>query len=196
MVDALWQAGYDARIVLPPNHHADFNPTWFNWEVKVEKGYDSITEKDILIIHEEALWTFYAIKSKGCKHIIFNQGAYWSLVNNLGYLTTRDIYSSALGVLTNSLNTADLVRKLFGNLKIFNLRLGIDDYFKPEKKDNRICYMPRKNNETAELIAQYTRDKFKNWEVYSIDGLSNKNVANILSTSKIFFSFFLEVIGN
>lgn len=190
LVKVLCDAGYDARIILPPSYDAEhFNPKWFEWDINIERSYNIVTKDDILIIHEEALWAFSALKAKECKHIIFNQGAYWSLVNRLGYNETKHIYQTALGVITNSLNTTELVRKLFGNLKIFTLRLGIDEYFKPGKKLNRICYMPRKNNETAELIAQYTRDKFKDWEVYSIDGLSNKDVANVFSTSKIFFSF-------
>lgn len=187
IVSTLVENGINSKILIPGGN---FNPSWFYHNVQIENNANALTPNDYVLLHEETLWVFEQIKSIGCRYGILNQGAHWSLTNYLGYEKTKQIYLQAEDVLVNSYNTGELVNRLFGRSDYKKITLGIDDCFSPDKnKENRICFMPRRNSETAELISQYVKGKYRDWEMFSIEGMSYKDVALILNKSKLFLSF-------
>lgn len=187
IVSTLNEIGLGAKILIPGGH---FNPTWFYHKVQIENNIDAVTSNDYVILHEETLWVFKRIKTKGCKYSILNQGAHWSLTNYLGYEETKQIYLNAEDVLVNSYSTGEIVNRLFGISNYKKITLSVDNIFSPsDAKENRICFMPRRNSETAELISQYVKGKYKDWEMFSVDGMSYNDVAQILNKSKLFLSF-------
>lgn len=188
IVKTLNKAGLNSSLLI---NGGDYAPRWFaENNVPIESDIEKVTENDVVVFHEETLWAFERIKLSGCKHIILNQGAHWSLVNFLGYERTRLVYENSLGVLVNSDYTGKLVRQLFGtNFKTRRFHIGIDSYFVPREKQNIITYMPRRNSETAQCIVQYVQGKHPNWEVKPLDDMSHDQVAIAMGESKIFMSF-------
>jgi hypothetical protein len=169
----------------------EYSPQWFSENnIPIESDIYKVTENDVVVFHEEALWAFERIKLSNCKHIILNQGAHWSLTNYLGYERTKQIYENSLGVIANSDYTMKLVRRLFGhNFLLKRFHIGIEPYFTPGNKQNVITYMPRRNSETAECIVQYVQGKHKQWTCLALDNMSHEHVANALASSKLFLSF-------
>jgi hypothetical protein len=196
LVKCLKRSGINSKILIP-NGAAPYKVTWFDYDdVEIVNDFSVIKKEDIIVLHEETLWVFESlVKKYECKHVIFNQGAHWSLTNYLGYFNTKKIYEEAEFVLVNSDHTRKLVQTLFGDDVVqFQVRLGVEKYFSPAAhKENRICYMPRVNrempSETAECIVQYVKDVHSDWELFPIKNMNHKSVAEILSTSKIFLSF-------
>jgi len=188
IVNLLNKSNWKSKILIP---NGEYKINWLDYEVEIENNPDKVTSQDIMVFHEETLWMFDKIVGRtGCKYIILNQGAHWSLTNYLGYNRTKEIYQNALGVLVNSVHTGLLVDRLFGQLKQYRFHIGIPEYFKPsQQKANTIAYMPRRNSETAECIAQYVKDVHSNWSVIAINDMHQKQVADVLSLSKIFLSF-------
>lgn len=188
IVDTLNKNGLKSKLLIPGG---EFNPEWFNHSIEIENVFENVTKDDCVIFHEETLWAFdRIIDYSKCKYGILNQGAHWSLTNYLGYQRTYEIYQNASFILVNSNYTGNLVSKLFNRWDYHKFTLPVDDCFVPSNtKQNRICYMPRRNSETAELIAQYVKGKFNDWEVYAIDGINYTQVAQVLGSSKIFLSF-------
>jgi len=188
IVSTLNNNGIKSKLLIPGG---EFNPDWFTHNIEVENNFEKVMSKDMVLFHEETLWAFDRIvASSNCSYSILNQGAHWSLTNYLGYERTFDIYQKAKLILVNSNYTGNLVSKLFKRWDFFKFTLSVDEVFVPSNnKLNRICYMPRRNSETAEMIAQYTKGKFKDWEVYAIDGINYNQVAHVLGSSKLFLSF-------
>jgi len=187
IVSTLSQAGIQSKILIPGG---EFNPTWFSHSIEVENNIDAVRPTDYVLLHEETLWVYKRIKARGCKYGILNQGAHWSLTNYLGYEETKKIYQQASHVLVNSFYTGELVKRLFNVENCIKITLGVDSIFDPSStKENRICFMPRRNSETAELVSQYVKGKYKDWKMFSIEKMNYKDVATILNTSKLFLSF-------
>lgn len=186
IVKTLSENGITSKLLIPGGN---FNVDWFDNEIEIENNGDNLQKNDIVILHEETLWAWDKIAAKNCKIAILNQGAHWSLTNYLGYEKTKEIYKKALFVAVNSYYTKELADRLF-DINSTVITLPVDNnLFKPSSKQNRISYMPRRNSETAECIAQYVKGKHTDWEVYAIDNLKHRDVALVLSTSKIFLSF-------
>lgn len=190
MATVLNSIGIKAKMLVPESR-VNVNITWFEHNIEIISGFDCVTKDDIVLLPEETLWSFYQlVAAKGCRYIVVNQGAYWTLVNRLGYDLTKEIYHNALGVYVNSEYTGYLVKRLFGDVNIYRFSVPIEPFFKPaEEKENIICYMPRKNIETAECIAQYVSGFHKDWTVIPINGISNQEVAQVFNRAKIFLSF-------
>ena len=188
IVRTLNQLGYQSKLLI---NGGEYSPQWFqSSNIEIENNIDNVTQNDVVVFHEETLWVYDRIKASGCKHIILNQGAHWSLTNYLGYERTKQIYYSSSGIFANSTYTQNLINKLFGNdLNVERFHIPIDSSFKPGTKTNTICYMPRRNSETAECIAQYVKGKYPQWQCVAIDNMSHEQVANVFSSAKIFLSF-------
>jgi len=188
IVNTLNQLGYTSKLLIP---NGSYTLDWLESNVDVCNQPDTVTSEDIVIFPEETLWMFDKIVNKAkCKHIIINQGAQWSLANELGYNITKQIYHDALGVIVNSINTQQLVERLFGSLPFHRIHLPVSDSIThPNVKTNKICYMPRRNIEVVKCITQYVRDVHSEWELVAIDNMPYKEVVEILSSSKIFLSF-------
>jgi len=188
IVKTLNHAGLSTSLLI---NGGEYNPSWFSDNnIPIESNIEKVTKNDVVVFHEETLWAFERIKQSGCKHIILNQGAHWSLVNFLGYNQTKCIYETSLGVLVNSDYTGKLVRQLFGaNFKIRRFHIGIEPYFVTREKRNVITYMPRRNSETAECIVQYVQGKHPSWELMPLDDMAHIDVAAAMGKSKIFLSF-------
>lgn len=182
--------GFDTKMLVPQNRTI-VNINWFKHDMEIINGFDVVTKDDIVIMPEETLWAFNElIAARGCKYIMINQGAYWTLVNGLGHSYTKEIYSKALGVYVNSEYTKFLVNKLFGDINQYIFSVPIEPSFKPAaEKENIICYMPRKNCETAECVAQYVRGVHTDWNIIPVNNMSNQEVSDLFAKSRIFLSF-------
>ena len=75
--------------------------------------------------------------------------------------------------------------------KIFKVNLSIDNKkFKIKKKTNLITYMPRKLPEHSNLLLFFLKNLLpKNWKILPLINVSEKELINTLSISKIFLSF-------
>jgi len=188
IVKTLNEHGLQSSLLI---NGGEYSPQWFSDNnIPIESDIYKVTDRDVVVFHEETLWAFERIKLSGCRHIILNQGAHWSLTNYLGYERTKLIYENSLGVVVNSEYTGKLVRRLFGSdFKTKRFHIGIEDYFSPGSKQNTITYMPRRNSETAECIVQYVQGKHSQWKCVALDDMSHREVAEQLSTSKLFLSF-------
>lgn len=188
LVKSLNKLGYTSKLLIPSG---SFNVDWYKAEIDVCNNPDEVTTKDIVIFHEESLWMFTNIVSRAqCKYIILNQGAHWSLTNSLGYYRTQQIYNDALGILVNSKHTEFLVKRLFGDVKQYRLRLPVGENFNTSTdKANTISYMPRRNSEVVKCIVEYIQGVHSDWNITPIHDVSYDEVCKIMSTSKIFLSF-------
>jgi len=191
IASTLKKLGFESKMMIPKDKF-NVEIKWFDSEnIEIVNNYDLITSDDIVILPEETLWVFHElVRSKGCQYILTNQGAHWSLTNYLGIEYTQKIYQNSLGIFVNSEHTKQLVTRLFGKLDLYRFVVPIQGDFNPyTEKENIICYMRRRNNETAECVAQYAAGVYKNWQVISIHDVPHNNVIDLMNRAKIFLSF-------
>ncbi len=168
----------------------------FEWRgkpslTKLEKFLDPTT--DFVVLPE--LWVRkYAsqLLEMQVPYAILVQGGY--LIGNGDPKELKKAYDGAEVILTNSEKSSQLVRYAYPSAvsKVERIYLKIDSAaFSPSSaKENLITYMPRRLPEHASYLKFLLHDRLpSNWKLLAIDKLSEREVASILSKSKIFLSF-------
>jgi hypothetical protein len=178
-----------------------FRCQWHYSHLKFKSNYQFDGKNEIYFLHE--MWASReapVLVKNEINYGILVQGAY--LINRKAdYEQVKFAYENANVILCVSQDIFECLTFLFPHLsaKIIQLGVSVDsDLFKPNpNKENLITYMPRRLKKHAELVLFFLSAHLpSHWKIEAIDGMSESQVADKLSRSKIFMSFSeLEGLG-
>ncbi|MFM0737756.1 hypothetical protein PQQ51_10990 [Paraburkholderia xenovorans] len=152
------------------------------------------------------------IKAAACARLLVDAGVQYSIFVQNGYYvsdcggrhTSADAsfaYANATAILSISSDTTDLIMLHYPELaaRVVGVQCSIDanEFAIGRDKRNVITYMPRKNGRHAAAVAFALERRLPaGWRLQAIDGMSEREVAHALRTSRIFMSFSdLEGLG-
>ena len=174
---------------------------WFNKKINLGKNLNFNKKTDFIIIPE--IWSHFAedlnLFKRKIKYAIFVQGFY-HMNSTTNYSKLKKSYENAEIIITNSEYSLSYLKDLFPKQinKIIKIDFSLDcKKFKIQKKLNLITYMPRKLPDHSNLLKFYLRGLLpKGWKIVPLQNISQAQLVNTLSKSKIFLSFSnLEGIG-
>lgn len=150
-----------------------------------------------IFIYPERLVVWATKNFPNAKIICFNQNVY-KYLSTEGF--TRDEVlkvhkSDILGHFVVSDNSMKYMQKLLATNSrdyLFRFKCYVDtSLFKPGKKNNQICYMPRKKTQTVNQVLNFIESEVneKGWILKEINRVSQGETAKIMSESKLFLSF-------
>jgi hypothetical protein len=178
-----------------------FRCSWDFLDLDFKKSFVFNPMQELYIVHE--MWAAREaplIAKVGISYAIFVQNGYF-MQRKASFEEAKFAYENATHILCVSEDIEKCIEFLFPALKkkIIRLSVSVDaSLFKPsEIKENLITYMPRKLKKHADLVLFFLQGHLPpNWRVEAIDALSQSQVAEKLSKSKIFLSFSeLEGLG-
>jgi glycosyltransferase involved in cell wall biosynthesis len=185
MQSAIWHPG-----------DAGFKCTWFDSSVDVIDTSKLIPSLDFLIVPEIWASSYVAtLKSMGFRVGIFVQNCYYTHVNlNPGNVNAIDeAYCQADLILSISKDTSKYLMDILNvpKEKIILQRYSVDSrLFKKSVKSKIITYMPRKMGQhSLRVVSVLSKLIPSDWEIRSLDNMSESEVAKNMSESKIFLAF-------
>jgi len=167
---------------------------WYEGKIINSHNLNFDQKKDFIIIPE--IWAHFAddlkFKENKINYAIFVQGFYHMNSTN-NFLKLKKSYEDARLIVTTSKYSVSYLKTMFPNLrnKIFKVNLSVDgNKFKIKKKSNIITYMPRKLPAHSNLLLFYLKNLLpKNWKILPLVDVTEKQLIESLSISKIFLSF-------
>lgn len=193
-VDVLNGAGVPAAIV---HHSRGFRCDWFENQTRVMAACEVILSPSDVVVVPEIYGASICDLPSGVRQVILNQNAYITLaqlgadnVSANPYVNNPDL----IAVATVSHQNTDLLRYAFPGVSIHRITWALDSnlYFPGTTSVNkRIAYMPRRRaSEAAQVLALLRlRGILKQWEVVEIGDRSERQVAEIMRSSRVFLSF-------
>lgn len=180
---ALHYAGYSAFLVHRDN---SFRPSWFESNIPVVARKDTTVLPDDLLVLPEFMESVLP-QFAGCAKVILYQNTFgWSDAN---YIDTE---------IVTIISVSEYIYRhsSFSCPKINNFRIHMGynkTLFHASNCDKKkqITFMPRKRSEDSKkiLAALKARAVLNDWTVVPLDGLSAREVANVMRESMIFLSF-------
>lgn len=167
----------------------------------VEPQSNSKTKK--LVVNDDDIFVFPEFYGKDLnksftrnKAVVYNQNCYYSFrgygINFSKQFTSIYNQDRLLGVIVAS-EDAQLYLKSCINKPVYRVKYGMDaavfSYCKTKKQ--QIAFMPRKLREDSEQILNILnlKGKLNGWNVVSISGMNEAEVAQVLKDSAVFLSF-------
>jgi hypothetical protein len=151
------------------------------------------TSTDLLVI-PEIFVPAIAKLAPGVSKVIYNQNAYFTFrgwpLDADGFNPYR--HPDVVATLSVSEDNLAYLSYAFPGLRMYRVHHGIDSLFAPLwPKQRKITYMPRKNAEDVGQVLNLLRSRgaLSGWTLESIDGRSEHEVAERLSSCAIFLSF-------
>ena len=195
-VEILNKYGYNAAML---HQNPGFTAaTWFQSNAPIRYNAQTKIKSGDVLVWPEILRASIRPLSEGTQ-LIFNQNVHYTWRGTLPpglplirqkYDYTRDI--SGTMVLTDY--ERNFLKSFYPNHPIRVVRHGIDSSIwaydgRPKKK--QIVYMPRKHHDEAEAVFGWLASDgtLDGWEVVSIDGISERDSAELLKDSGVFFAF-------
>ncbi len=172
---------------------------------KTELDYDKSIHNKKLILNNDDIIVFPEFYGKAIntvfqdqKTVVYNQNCYYSFrgygVPNQNN-SNGSIYKQERlqGVIVASANAVTYVKNFLLDKPVYRVKYGIDKLvfsFQAHKK-KQIAFMPRKLREDAEQILNILniRGVLAGWDIVSIQGMHEEEVAEVLKESAIFLSF-------
>ncbi len=191
-VDLLNSAGIRAFVL---HQRRGFRCTWFANDTHVTDVKSAKVGLGDLLVIPELDVSLLCDKPPGIRHVIFNQNSHLTWKRNAERVSRHYIKSPDLaGVIVVSDHNADMLRYAFESLSVRRIHLGIDPtlfHLSDDSRARRISYMPRRGGADAEKLLRLLRERgvLDDWEVVPLDGLTHAEVAEQLSTTKIFLAF-------
>ncbi len=191
-VDVLRAQGVPAWVV---HEKPGFRCQWFANDTPVlALGQAAIRSSDFLVI-PEIFAANLAQLAPGVRKIIYSQNAYytfrgWPREGLNGQCPYR--HPDVLATLAVSDDNLAYLRYAFPNLPAHRVHYGIDPVFAPSwPKRRALAFMPRKNADDALQVLNilHARGALTGWELVSIDGQPEEQVAERLRSSALFLSF-------
>ena len=199
-ISKLLPKGIESKVF----HFEDFNFScnWFSHKVNFKKNPVFDPNKEFAIIPEwMAVYHAKILQKLKVKYGIFVQNGFnlhTKPKNNFSDEEIYDAYKRAEIIISLSDEITECIKFAFPECekKIFRITISVDNLkfqYSEEifnNKDNLITYMPRKKKDHAKrLIFFLNKHLPENWEIKSLDDLSELEVINHLKKSKIFLSF-------
>lgn len=188
-VEILNEAGLPASMLhLNPGFRAD---TWFESKAPVAyNGHAEVGVGDSLVWPE--ILRSSITKLPEIKQYIFNQNIHYTWRGMKNNWTDYDTNVDGTMVLTDF--EREWLSGFVPNHRIAVVRHGIDPRifsYDGRKKKQQIAFMPRKHPDEAEAVFGwlYQTRALKGWNIVEIDKSTEKQTAEILKDSAIFFAF-------
>lgn len=177
----------------------NFSPNLFTHNSSFKRDFNFDVKKDFVIL-PEIMVARYAkgLADAGIKYGIHVQNGYLMDLELSDSQYTFDIlknaYENASIVIGNSSDTVENICFVFPFCAEKIIRSYFPIYkhkYKPiEDKENLITYMPRKLAKHSQHVLFFLKDKIpSHWKIEAIDGVSEQEVYDIFTRSKIFLSF-------
>lgn len=172
--------------------------TWFQSTAPIRYNAETEIKSGDVLVWPEILRASIRPFS-GVKQIIFNQNVHYtwrgSLPPGLPIITQKYDYTryvSGTMVLTDY--ERNFLKSLYPTHPIGVVRHGIDSTiwkYDGRSKKKQIAYMPRKHHDEAEAVFGWlaANGTLDGWEVVSIDGVSERDSAELFKDSGVFFAF-------
>jgi glycosyltransferase involved in cell wall biosynthesis len=184
--------GQLAAYVLHPLDPA-FSCTWFAHDVKIRRNLVLDQANDFVMIPE--FWVVpqaRLLHKLGVRYGIYVQGGY--IFSRFSGEELDDAYHNAALILAISHDTEECIKMAYPDCadKVHRIHYSVnpDKFSASRKKENIICYMPRKLKGHSQLVNFFLNKKIPpHWRIEAIDGMDENGVAAILGKSKIFLSF-------
>ena len=195
MIDRLTPPGMTAQIAFPED--ASFTIDWFEHAVSVRRHLNFNPTSDFVVVPE-----FWApifgrqLSDLGVPYGIFVQNGY-QLTKNVPRERLDElkaIYGASSLILSISEDATASIDLAFPDIRdrIVALQYSIDTaIFSPRASKTRtITYMPRKLGELAQNVVNFLLlHDLRGWDIVPIDRMTEREVAETLSRSRIFMSF-------
>jgi hypothetical protein len=196
-INAMHYKGYSSEVLY--SQEPDFKPTLFKYSSQLKTDLTADPKKEFFVIPE-----VFALSNTAS--LIEHQIPYAISVLN-GYLMDMEInmgfgdfdalervYEHAAFIISVSEDTTANIKLAFPKCadKIINAPYVIDKakLAPVEQKQNVITYMPRKLPRHSQLVLLLLGNKLpKHWQVMPIDGVTEQEVYDIFTRTKIFMSF-------
>lgn len=215
-VEILQQLGYSVSVL---HGKRGFRCTWFANSCPVTSISEvQLTEDTIVVIPEiffhlssnpkisykERLkyllgrkTDYYAAKviwQSPCRKIIFNQNAYYTLLDFCDkYPLSSSLFSVPIAYFSISEQNKKYLEYFIPAEKIHKVQWSLNTkyFYYSESKKNTICYMPRKNALHATQVVRLlkVRNKLHDFDFVAIENKNEQEVASLLRESMIFLSF-------
>ncbi|OIR03140.1 hypothetical protein GALL_146590 [mine drainage metagenome] len=174
---------------LSPN----FRCSWFVHGATINRSLEFSRTDDFVMIPE--FWAVPHAKllyNLGVKYGIYVQNGYSASLNNGDELDAA--YKNSALILAISDDSVECIKMAFpecaDKIRRVHYSVNSDQFVASQKKENIICYMPRKLKRHSGLVTFFLNKKIPtHWRIVAIDGLDEDGVAAILGKSKIFLSF-------
>lgn len=191
-VDILNSTGIRAFVV---HKSGTFRCSWFENDTPISRARDvRFHHGDLLVIPE---WYRQLIPelARGVPNLILNQNAYemFSDVPFERYGDQAVLSSDTIGIVSISEDNIRYLQLCFPKIRIDAIRLSIDTglfHPSPDGKTRTVAFMPRKRLKELNQILHILRlrGSLDGWELQSIVGVSETEVARMLGSSAIFLS--------
>mgnify|MGYP003633026351 FL=1 len=173
----------------------------FKPEFKYDKSINNkklvLNDDDIIVLPEfygKAINTVFQDQ----KTVVYNQNCYYSfrgygIPNQTNSIVSIYKQDRLQGVIVASANAVSYIKTFLVDKPVYRVRYGIDTNvfsFQANKK-KQIAFMPRKLREDSEQILNILniRGVLNGWDIVSIQGMNEEEVAGVLKESAIFLSF-------
>lgn len=190
--DLLNQAGIRAAVL---HARRNFRCTWFENRTRVVSSRQTLIGPRDLVVVSEVAAMLLATLPPGFRYVIFNQGPHltWRLpeCEVARYIDSPDLAA----IFTVSDHGLELLKYAAPNANVQRLHNSIDPrLFHPGGKAaraRRISYMPRRGRDEARQLLGilHSRGALDGWEVSTLEGLREREVADHLRSTTIFLSF-------
>lgn len=197
VINSLEYNNIQSQVLYPLE--PEFSPSLFNHAGNLKKDLKLDPSKDFVIVPEiYAAEHAKSLTDIGVSYAINVLNGYLmnlEIVNNVKSLEQLNYaYENASFIIGVSDDTIANIKMTFPNCseKIIKSFYVVDKAkFKPiDAKKNLITYMPRKLPKHSQLFMFMLSNKLpENWGIQPIDGVSESEVYDIFSNSKIFLSF-------
>ncbi|MPS73921.1 MAG: glycosyltransferase family 1 protein [Chryseobacterium sp.] len=160
------------------------------------KNISEKIDKDSILVFPEIYGPEIQKIEPEISKVIFNQNCYYTF----GYFSIEKDYKispynhpKTLATIVASDDAKKYLSYAFPNIKIFQMRLGIDEktFSFSDAKERIISFMPRKLSDDVSQVINILKQRknLKDWKLVPIDNKNEKEVAEILQKSAIFLSF-------
>ena len=192
--ETLGDLGFNAFIYHPEN--PDFSCTWFEHRVRFKRDPKFDGSSDFLIVPEvRAAQVAQLVVPLGIRYAIFVQNGY-QIKDRPKAWSDEDIdgaYAKAQLLISISEHCSLMIDLHQPGFRSKTVRVGIsiprDFVGGPHRKENLVCFMPRKNFDDASNIAFALRKRLRpGWATAAIHGLPETQALAIMKRSRIFLA--------
>jgi hypothetical protein len=185
--ELLSSLGHDAHVM----HFArPYRCDWFEHNAPIVY-FDELRTTDMLMVPEIMTIFGNQLHSIGMRYCMFVQNGYLVLPTSpLGEVW--NCYKNATAILSISDDTSDYLASVFPEFahKIIRVKYSVDtERFKPQAKQKKCTFMPRKLPLHSANLAPWLLRVFPDWTFQPIHNMNEAQVAEQLESSSVFLAF-------
>lgn len=191
-VDLLNHAGIPACVL---HRRPGFRCTWFANDTRVASSQDTLVGPDDLVVIGELAVPLLRDLEPGTRFVVFNQNPHLTWQRVPEALVARYTSSPDLAaIVVVSQHSLEMVSYAAPAAKVVRVHNSIDPGLFSLAEDppaKRIAYMPRGGRDEVQQVLSMLRARgtLADWEVVALEGMSEREVATTLRSTRVFLSF-------